>query len=246
MARSSNAAAVRAMWDALTRDGIDAFLELAPEDVEWRPASGDERPLWGARDLREMFKSLDSRGERLEAEIDQIEEIGDDAVLVVGTLRRTGANGTAEDQLAWLYSFRDGRLWRATAHHSAAEAREAARFSGGQLAQQVQRGPVLSIEEQARGDDVELRLGGELDLGSAPLLAQAIERVAAPGRTIRIELAGIEFMDSTGMRAILLAQRNATQQGWTLRLGRAREHVQRVFALTGMERLLPFDPPEPG
>jgi anti-sigma B factor antagonist len=85
---------------------------------------------------------------------------------------------------------------------------------------------------------------GELDLATAPLVKQAIEAHAAPGVTVRVDLAGVEFMDSTGMRAIIESARLADTGSWTLRLGRAPEPVQRVFSVSGTERILPFDPPE--
>src|SRR5687768_17880151 len=109
MARSTKSATVRAMWDAWTREGIDAFLAMAPPDVEWRPSVAGGKALWGSRDIRAFFKAMEERGERIEAEIQEIEELGDESVLVIGHLRRTGPHGTAVDPMAWLYWFRDGR-----------------------------------------------------------------------------------------------------------------------------------------
>jgi anti-sigma B factor antagonist len=243
MARSDNAETVRAMWDAWRQEGIDAFLAIAPDDVEWRPSLTGGKPLWGSRDLRAMFESLELRGERMEATIEQIEELGEESVLVLGTMRRHGPSGIAEDQMAWLYCFRDGRLWRATAHHSAAEAREAARFAGGRLTPPDGRAAALTITEADENGVAVLAVRGELDLASAPLVKQALEHAGAPGATVRLDLGGIEFMDSTGMRAIIEATRQAAAGGWTLQLGRAPAAVQRVFSVSGIERLLPFDPP---
>lgn len=245
MARSSKTAAVRAMWDAWNREGIDGFLALAPPDVEWRPSVAGGKALWGSRDLRSFFKAMEDRGERLEAEITELEEIGDDAVLVIGTLRRIGPQGTAVDQMAWLYLFRDGDLWRATAHHNADEARQAARFASAQLPDSAQRQPVMTVTESEHPDgSAEVRLSGELDLATAPLLAAALGRLARPGRSVRIDLSDLVFMDSTGMRSILEANRDAGRDGWTLRLGRASQPVQRVFAMSGVEKLLPFEAAE--
>jgi anti-anti-sigma factor len=240
MARSSNAAAVQAMWDAWTLEGIDGFLALAPPDVEWRPSVAGGKALWGSRDIRSFFKAMEERGERIEAEITEIEEIGDEAVLVIGHLRRTGPEGSAVDPMAWLYSFRDGKLWRATAHHTVEEAREAARFAGTTLP--PARPPVLTIDAGENPEGPELTLRGELDLATAPDLARALREHATPGSTVRVDLSGLVFMDSTGMRGILEAFRSANQEGWTLRLGRAPDPVQRVFAMSGMEKLLPFEP----
>lgn len=242
MARSSKVAAVRAMWDAWNREGIDGFLALAPPDVEWRPSVAGGKALWGSRDIRTFFKAMEERGERIEAEITELEEIGEDAVLVIGTLRRHGPHGTAVDQMAWLFLFRDGKLWRATAHHNADEARQAARFASTQLAPSAERQPVMTVDEEEHEDgSVEIRLRGELDLATAPLLGATLRRLARPGRSVRVDLQGLVFMDSTGMRSILEANRDAGRDGWTLRLGRAPEPVQRVFAMSGVEKLLPFE-----
>lgn len=244
MARtSSKSATVRAMWDAWTREGIDAFLAIVPPDVEWRPSVAGGKALWGSRDIRSFFKAMEDRGEHIEAEIAELEEIGDDAVLVIGTLRRRGPHGTAVDQMAWLYLFRDGKLWRATAHHNAEEARQAARFASAALPPTTERQPVMTVAEAEKDDgSAEVSLRGELDLASAPQLAAALRRLARPGRTVRIDLAGLTFMDSTGMRSVLEANRDAQRDGWTLVLGRADETVQRVFSMSGVERMLPFEP----
>ena len=243
MARtSSKSATVRAMWDAWTREGIDGFLAIAPPDVEWRPSVAGGKALWGSRDIRSFFKAMEDRGEHIEVEIAELEEIGDDAVLVIGTLRRRGPHGTAVDQMAWLYLFRDGKLWRATAHHNAEEARQAARFASAGMPAAGERPPAMTIDQAEKEDgSAELTLRGELDLASAPQLNAALRGVARPGRTVRVDLSGLVFMDSTGMRSILEANRDAQRDGWTLVLGRADEAVQRVFAMSGVERLLPFE-----
>lgn len=233
------------MWDAWSREGIDAFLAIAPPDVEWRPSVAGGKALWGSRDIRTFFKAMEDRGEHIEAEITELEEIGDEAVLVIGTLRRRGPHGTAVDQMAWLYLFRDGKLWRATAHHNADEARQAARFASAQLPPTAERQPVMTIAETEHDDGTaHLTLRGELDIATAPQLSAALARVAVPGRAVRVDLGGLVFMDSTGMRSILEANRDAQREGWELRLARAPEPVQRVFGMSGVERLLPFEPEE--
>ena len=231
------------MWDAWSREGIDAFLAIAPPDVEWRPSVAGGKALWGSRDIRTFFKAMEDRGERIEVEIADLEEIGEDAVLVIGTLKRHGPSGTAVDQMAWLYLFRDGNLWRATAHHNAEEARQAARFASAALPPSTERQPAMTVTETEHEDgSAEIALRGELDLATAAQLGAALRRLAKPGRTVRVDLGGLVFMDSTGMRSILEANRDAQRDGWTLQLGRAPEPVQRVFAMSGVEKLLPFAP----
>ena len=50
-----------------------------------------------------------------------------------------------------------------------------------------------------------LRLTGELDLVSEPVLADALAQ--GDGQPLRIDLSELAFMDSTGLRALLGLQR---------------------------------------
>lgn len=238
MARSENAAEVRALWEAFAKGGVDGFLALAPEGVQWQSHLAGGATLHGSSDLKAMFADLEARGERVEAEITTVEEVGEDAVVVTGTLHRHGPAGSSSSRLAWLYSFREGQLWRATAHQSAAEAREAARFgvdpSGGRRA-------TLVVERHDEEGLAVLTIRGELDIASAPTLSSAIESACSAG-AVRLDLSGLEFMDSMGMHAILRAALSATADGWGLSIVPARESVQRVFAISGTEARLPFDP----
>jgi anti-anti-sigma factor len=91
---------------------------------------------------------------------------------------------------------------------------------------------VLTAED---GETVVLHLSGELDLVSEPILAAALAR--ADGRSVRIELEELAFMDSTGLRALLSAAREV--RGLELR-GPLQEPVRRLLELTQTITILPF------
>ncbi len=75
-----------------------------------------------------------------------------------------------------------------------------------------------------------LSLSGELDIASAPLLEQATETVE---RSLLIDLSDVTFMDSTGLRALLLARQQAEASDQELWLRQGPRQVQRVFELSG-------------
>jgi len=84
-----------------------------------------------------------------------------------------------------------------------------------------------------------IRVSGELDLGSAPQLEAALE--AEPARSAKslvIDLREIVFMDSTGLRAILAAARQAREGGRRFAVTRGGEQVQRIFSVTGADSRL--------
>lgn len=111
-------------------------------------------------------------------------------------------------------------------------------------------GSNLSIDVSREGDRVVLRLDGELDLASVPLLEDAVVNTTLDDGdgaelTIVLDLRGLEFIDSTGLRAILLQDKRSTERGQKLALVRGSEQVQRLMRMTGVdEHLRIIDSPE--
>jgi anti-anti-sigma factor len=101
----------------------------------------------------------------------------------------------------------------------------------------------LLIEKTQAADAVILMLSGELDLASAPTLERELrEAEAANPRRVVIDLAGLAFMDSTGLQALLRARERANNNSsHQLLLRRAPHQVQRVFELTKTVDAFTFD-----
>ncbi len=91
-----------------------------------------------------------------------------------------------------------------------------------------------------------LALHGELDLVSAPALERAMEGQPQPEiELIVIDLRGLEFMDSTGLHAVLRIGNSAHDVGRRFALIRGPDQVHRLFELTGLaETLTIVDAPE--
>jgi anti-sigma B factor antagonist len=95
--------------------------------------------------------------------------------------------------------------------------------------------------------DALIALSGELDLSGAPALDDEIGRLAAADGVQRVvlDLRGLEFLDSSGLRSVAMADRRLSSAGRGLVLVRGAETVQRVFEITRMaERLHFVDSPE--
>lgn len=95
----------------------------------------------------------------------------------------------------------------------------------------------LVVESSTEGDVRVLALTGELDLASTPVLERELRAVESAGaKKVLIDLAGVGFMDSTGLQALLRARERAatatTEEGVQLTLRRGPHQVQRVFELT--------------
>ncbi len=58
--------------------------------------------------------------------------------------------------------------------------------------------------------------------------------------SIVVDLSGLTFMDSTGIRVLIMANARSRDDGNRLALLRGPAAVQRVFELSGVDSLLPF------
>jgi anti-sigma B factor antagonist len=98
----------------------------------------------------------------------------------------------------------------------------------------------FTIEQSEQGGRAQLVLTGELDLATAPKLEDALTRLCEAGvREIEIDLGAIDFIDSTGLRAILVAKDTCAKAGIEFFLVPARaERHRRLFELTGLRSLL--------
>jgi anti-anti-sigma factor len=100
----------------------------------------------------------------------------------------------------------------------------------------------LDIEPHDSDGYVTLQLTGELDIASAPGLQRTVARLCAlpTTRALTLDMRGLTFIDSTGLAAIVYASRVCEQRNCPLDVVRGPEAVQAVFAMTGLDRLLPF------
>jgi anti-sigma B factor antagonist len=90
--------------------------------------------------------------------------------------------------------------------------------------------------------DALIALAGELDLSGAPDLDREIEQLAGNPdvRRVVLDLRGLDFLDSSGLRVVALAERRLSTGGRSLVLVRGNENVQRVFEITRMVERLNF------
>jgi anti-anti-sigma factor len=93
----------------------------------------------------------------------------------------------------------------------------------------------LTILRRSEGDSEILILDGEIDLGSAPRLERSLvaaERSSA--RRVVLDLAELDFLDSTAIHLLIAAQQRAEANGHELVLTRVPAHAQRLVTLTGV------------
>lgn len=93
----------------------------------------------------------------------------------------------------------------------------------------------LTIEVHRDGEEATLTLTGELDPHTAPMLSDEIETLTGEGITsIVLVLSGLGFVDSSGLRVVIAADRDLTEAGGRLVLRSPSETVRRLLDITGL------------
>jgi anti-anti-sigma factor len=100
----------------------------------------------------------------------------------------------------------------------------------------------LGIEREVLEDGrVVIRLSGELDLDTYRDFDAALRGPPIDDRPqVTIDLSGLTFMDSTGLRSLIEADRRARVSGASILLRRGPRAVQRVLELSGVAHQLSF------
>jgi anti-sigma B factor antagonist len=99
----------------------------------------------------------------------------------------------------------------------------------------------LSLETSIDGPAAVIALRGELDLAGAATLEQELERLEEDFHgAVVLDLRGVEFMDSSGLRLIAVSAERARSRGRRLALVPGAEQVMRVFDVTRMRERLDF------
>lgn len=99
-----------------------------------------------------------------------------------------------------------------------------------------------SLRTRPSVDAVTVQVRGEVDRDSAGSLRDALLAAVrgAGRRTVRIEMAGVPFIDAAGMAALVAAEQAGRYAGVAVLVCRPAAHVRRLLTAAGLQRL--FEP----
>jgi anti-sigma B factor antagonist len=101
--------------------------------------------------------------------------------------------------------------------------------------------PVLEIIEVRDTGRVRVRLRGELDLSSAPTLSEALRGLRERHELVLLDLDELEFIDMSGLRAVLAGAEEASHDGGGFAVTRGSPQVRRLIGLVGLDGQLRVD-----
>ncbi|GAA3901828.1 STAS domain-containing protein [Streptomyces lacrimifluminis] len=88
-----------------------------------------------------------------------------------------------------------------------------------------------------------LEITGELDYTSAPALRELLTTLTLqPGQRLVLDLAGMEFCDSSGLTTLIAARNHAHAAQSDIALAAVPDHTLRVLRIVGLDQILPIHP----
>lgn len=96
------------------------------------------------------------------------------------------------------------------------------------------------VTEEEDGADVRVTVRGELDLATADELTARLAALAAARRPTLLDLRHLSFMDSSGLRCLMLARERMAADSWTLRIVPPEGDAREVLRVSGVESHLPL------
>ena len=100
--------------------------------------------------------------------------------------------------------------------------------------------PPFEVDVLRADDTVTVSPTGELDIATVPRLADALAGAERPFGRLVLDLRGLSFIDSSGLRLVLMEVERAEGEHHQVQVIPGDERVHRIFRLTGADRIVPF------
>ncbi|MDQ2750686.1 MAG: STAS domain-containing protein [Actinomycetota bacterium] len=101
----------------------------------------------------------------------------------------------------------------------------------------------LSVSQQSVGEYPVLEVRGEVDVYSAPALADGLTTLLDSGtKAVIVDLTEVGFLDSTGLGVLVAARSNAADAGRALPIACDRERILKLFKITGLDAVFDIYP----
>jgi anti-sigma B factor antagonist len=101
----------------------------------------------------------------------------------------------------------------------------------------------MDIHTRYYNDVIILSVNGRFDAVSTSYFAQVVnEQIAAGYQRLVVDLKKVDFLDSSGIKALVQATQLARQQGGDFRVANARGHVKFVLNLASIDSIIKVYP----
>ena len=98
----------------------------------------------------------------------------------------------------------------------------------------------MTINKEKNNGILTLAIEGRLDTVTAPELEKVVNEETADVRDLILDMKGLEYISSAGLRVLLAAQKKMNKQG-VMKLTDVCDAVMEVFEMTGFADILTIE-----
>ncbi len=95
----------------------------------------------------------------------------------------------------------------------------------------------MTITKERDGASLTIALEGRLDTATSPELESLLKDSLNGVSELKLDLAGVDYISSAGLRVLLVTQKTMNRQGM-MRLSNVREPIMEIFEVTGFTQIL--------
>ena len=99
----------------------------------------------------------------------------------------------------------------------------------------------MEIKKTVEGSKASLELEGKLTVQTSPELGAEVDALPAEVCDIDVDLAGISYVASAGIRVLVATDKLAVSRGGRMRLMHPRDEVMEVFEMTGLAEVFSIE-----
>lgn len=100
--------------------------------------------------------------------------------------------------------------------------------------------PRLNITKSEQDGALVVQIEGEIDLSTASQFEKELLDSMGQGANLVVDLAGVDFMDSTGIGVLVRTSKKVTANGGIMGLLSAKGSVRRVIEVSGLDGVIPL------
>ncbi|MBD5444094.1 MAG: STAS domain-containing protein [Lachnospiraceae bacterium] len=99
----------------------------------------------------------------------------------------------------------------------------------------------MQIESSRTQGCLNLKLSGRLETSTAPKLQEVVEKELEGTDELRMDMEGIEYVSSAGLRVLLAASKEMKAKGGKMVVSHVNDDVMEVFEITGFKEILTIE-----
>jgi anti-sigma B factor antagonist len=103
-------------------------------------------------------------------------------------------------------------------------------------------GKQLECQTEATAEAIILHLAGEVDLLTAPLVSSTLKTLAQNGHSVIVDLSRLQYMDSSGFKAILDATPLFLERALRFLLSEPPDGIRKVMDILEFDKIVPVFP----